>query len=148
MAVGAQRTWVVVLLSTALGLHAGCGGSNPLGRKAVSGTVTLDGAPLASGSIEFTPLGGGGGVSSGAVIEEGKFEIPAESGLPVGRYRVSIVDNPPAAPLPAGHMPGDDLPPQPKPRIPPSWNQNSTQEIEVTEKGPNRFDFSITTKQR
>jgi hypothetical protein len=146
MGKGCHRQWIVVLLGVALGAQAGCGTSNPLGRKAVSGTVTLDGAPLASGSIEFTPLGGG--VSSGAVIDGGKYEIPAESGLPPGKYRVSIVDNPPAAPLPPGHMPGDDLPPQPKPRVPASWNQNSTHEVEVTEQGPNRFDFSITTKAR
>jgi hypothetical protein len=146
MRMGIHRGWWVVVLSTALGVQAGCGPSNPLGRKAISGTVTLDGAPLASGSIEFTPLGGG--VSSGAVIEAGKYQIPAESGLPPGKYRVSIVDNPPAAPLPPGHMPGDDLPPQPKPRVPPSWNQNSTHEIEVTQQGPNRFDFSISTKSR
>lgn len=126
---------------------AGCGGSNPLGRQAVSGTVTLDGAPLDSGSIEFTPLEGSG-IASGAVIAAGKYEIPAESGLPPGKYRVSIVDNPPAPPLPPGHMPGDDLPPQPKPRVPAAWNRNSTQQIEVTEKGPNQFDFHITTKQR
>jgi len=146
MRMGIHRGWWVVVLSTALGVQAGCGPSNPLGRKAISGTVTLDSAPLASGSIEFTPLGGG--VSSGAVIEAGKYQIPAESGLPPGKYRVSIVDNPPAAPLPPGHMPGDDLPPQPKPRVPPSWNQNSTHEIEVTQQGPNRFDFSISTKSR
>jgi len=146
MGMGIHRGWWIVLLSTALWAQAGCGSSNPLGRKAISGTVTLDGVPLASGSIEFTPLGGG--VSSGAVIESGKYEIPAESGLPPGKYRVSIVDNPPAAPLPPGHMPGDDLPPQPKPRVPPSWNQNSTHEIEVTQQGPNRFDFSISTKSR
>jgi hypothetical protein len=144
---GCGQRWKVGTVLVALVALGGCGGANPLGRQAIRGTVTLDGVPLASGSIEFTPLEGSG-VGSGAVIEAGKFEIPAEGGLPPGKYRVSIVDNPPAPPLPAGHMPGDDLPPQPKPRVPATWNQQSQQQIEVTERGPNRFEFHITTKQR
>ena len=45
---------LAVLLAT---IASGCGPGNPLGRKAVSGTVTLNGAPLPAGSIMFEPQG-------------------------------------------------------------------------------------------
>lgn len=124
---------------------AGCGGENPLGRKAISGKVTLNSQPLENGTIEFAPLVEGG-VSSGGVISGGEYAIAAEQGLPVGKYRVSIVDQPPAAPLPPGHKPGDDLPPPPKPQIGPDWNTKSTHTIEVKQEGPFTFDFAVTTK--
>ncbi len=66
-----------------LGLLAGCGGDNPLGRKALSGVVNLDGAPLEQGSIEFHPLESTG-VQSGALIRAGRYSIPAPQGATVG----------------------------------------------------------------
>jgi hypothetical protein len=126
---------------------AGCGGENPLGRKAISGKVTLNGQPLENGTIEFAPQVEGG-VSSGGIISGGAYSIAAEQGLPVGKYRVAIVDQQPAAPLPPGHKPGDDLPPPPKPQIGPEWNTQSKQTIEVKKEGPFQFDFPVTTKKR
>lgn len=134
---------VAVVLAQLAG--AGCGSGNAQGRKAIAGTVRLDGAPLASGSIEFAPVAAGG-VQTGALIEGGKFSIPREQGLPVGEYRVSIVDSPQAPPLPPGHMPGDPLPPAPKPRIPAAWNTKSQHKVTVPESGPSTFDFDISSK--
>jgi hypothetical protein len=105
----------------------------------------LNGAPLASGSIEFSPLSPGG-VQSGALIEAGKYSIPRDQGLTPGEYRVAIIDSPPAAPLPAGHMPGDPLPPPPKPQVPPAWNSNSQQKVTVESSGTAKLDFDIKTK--
>ena len=42
--------WAVALMA----LIAGCGPANPLGRKALAGTVTLDGKPLERGAIELS----------------------------------------------------------------------------------------------
>src|SRR5262245_29101434 len=95
------------------GLIAGCGSDNPLGRKALSGTVTLDGAPLAKGAIEFHPITEGG-TQSGGLIENGRYSVPADKGATPGEYRVLISDTYETPPLPKGHMPGDDLPPPPK----------------------------------
>ncbi|RIK77039.1 MAG: hypothetical protein DCC67_13160 [Planctomycetota bacterium] len=68
----------------------GCGGT---GTVAVSGTVTLDGAPLATGEIEFTPTEETGGPAAGAVIEGGRYEVPAVAqGLRIGGvYKVRII---------------------------------------------------------
>jgi len=128
-----------------LGLLPGCGGDNPLGRKALSGVVNLDGAPLEQGSIEFHPLESTG-VQSGALIRAGRYSIPAPQGATVGKYRVQIIDTYDTPPLPPGHMPGDPLPPSPKPKIKADWNSNSKHEIEVKKEGPFKFDFDVTTK--
>jgi len=131
----------------ALGLLPGCGGDNPLGRKALSGSVTLDGAPLENGAIEFHPLEESG-VQSGDIISSGKYSIPPAQGATVGKYRVVIYDTHETPPLPPGHMPGDDIPPVTKLKVPPDWNTKSKHEIEVKKEGPFRFDFDIVTKKK
>jgi hypothetical protein len=137
--------WVVVHGLLAVGLFAGCGQANPLGRKALSGAVTLDGAPLDQGNIEFHPMFEGG-VQSGGRIVSGRYSIPAHEGVTPGTYRVSIADFVPTPPLPPGHMPGDDLPPAPKLKVPADWNSKSKHTIDVKKEGPFRFDFQIVTK--
>jgi hypothetical protein len=76
-----------VLLFLAI-LSAGCGKSDPLKRQAVSGEVTLEGAPLAAGTVTFEPKSGG--TMSGSPILAGKFEIPKEQGLSPGEYTVRL----------------------------------------------------------
>jgi hypothetical protein len=41
--------------------------------------------------------------------------------------------------------PGEPVPP-PQEMIPPEWNEKSEQTVEVTDKGPNKFDFKIEKK--
>lgn len=133
-------------LLLAAALIAGCGPGNPLGRKAISGAVTLDGQPLDKGAIELHPIEGG--VQSGELIAGGKYSMSTENGPSIGKYRVVIYDTYETPPLPPGHMPGDDLPPAPKPKVPPEWNSKSTQTIEVKNEGPFKFDFDIVTKKK
>jgi hypothetical protein len=140
-----MRRRVVAIVVSLAALFAGCAPDNPLGRKALSGQVTLDGAPLEQGNIEFHPMVQGG-VQSGGVINSGSYSIPAHEGVTPGKYRVSIIDFVPTPPLPPGHMPGDDLPPSPKPKVPPEWNSKSQNTIEVNQDGPYQFDFAIETK--
>ena len=139
------RVWALVLGLALAGHAAGCGGDNPLGRKAVYGKVTLNGAPLASGAVEFHPLEQSG-VQSGGIITGGSYSIAAKDGLTAGKYRVAILDNVPTPPLPAGYMPGDDLPPSPPPQVPPEWNSESQHTIELSADGPFEFNFDISTK--
>lgn len=136
------KWWAVGLIV----LVAGCSPANPLGRKALSGTVTLDGKPLDRGAIEFHPVEGG--VQSGALIKDGGYSIPAHEGATPGKYRVVIYDTYETPPLPPGHMPGDDIPPPPKPKVPPDWNSKSQQFIEVKPAGPFKFSFEIVTKKK
>jgi len=138
-------TWLVLGASCFL-LLAGCGPGNPLGREAISGEVTLEGKPLATGNIEFTPLEPGG-VSSGETISGGRYDVEAMKGLPPGRYRVRIYSSekstapptPEEAALPALHRPGVE-------RIAPRFNTASQLVAEVTAGGPNRFDYQVSSK--
>lgn len=124
----------------------GCGGDSA-GRHAISGTVNVNGAPLAKGNISFQPTEKQP-FASGAVVAAGKFSIPRESGLTVGKYRVVVNA---AVPGTEGKVvlidaqPGD--PPAPaKEMIPPDWNVASQHTIEVKQEGPFVFPIEIATK--
>jgi hypothetical protein len=124
---------------------SGCGGDS-LGRHAISGTVSLNGAPVERGSISFMPMDQGV-TSSGAAFTDGSYSIPEQDGLPVGKYRVTINAPKPGTGKAAaeGAMPGDPLPPAEE-LIPPEWNVKSNETIEVKEGGPFEFNFDIKTK--
>ena len=126
-------------------LRIDVGTQNPLGRKALSGAVTLDGAPLDRGAIEFHPIEEGG-MQTGGLISTGRYTIAAHEGATPGKYRVVIYDTYESPPLPPGHMPGDDIPPRVKLKVPPDWNTKSQHTIEVKKEGPVKFDFNIVTK--
>ena len=138
-------TGVVFPLVVAAGV-AGCGPANPRDRLPVSGTVTLDGAPLDQGSIQFRPYEREDGVGSGAMIKNGKYEIPVLKGLPVGKYRVRInsarADESALPPESGGFMAGRPT----VERIPAKYNRNSEEIIEVTAGGPNEFNYEIVTE--
>lgn len=130
-------------------LFLGCGVRDPLARQPISGTVTLDGAPVATGMVNFDPQGGGASTSSGANINAGKFEIAKEVGLPPGNYivRVSIPKQGTGGVFKEGSMPGDVLAP-PEEMAPDEWNVNSKQTIEVKAGGPNEFPLNVTSKKK
>ncbi len=69
----------------------GCGrpGTPPRQTVPVSGTVTLMKAPVPFATIEFASKAGRD-VQSAEVID-GKFQFPAEHGLPPGEYHVRIL---------------------------------------------------------
>lgn len=118
----------------------GCGGSS---RQEITGEVQLKGRPIEDGIIRFEPLDGQA-TGEGASILNGKYTIPRDKGLLPGKYRVSIYagdgrsgagDASPDSPH-AGKRPGQE-------RVPPEFNEKSTQVKEVTRAGPNKFDFHI-----
>ncbi len=79
----------MIVLST-----AGCGGPGyPLAN--VSGTVSMNGKPLADANVTFSPAGGQSGPSSsGKTDSEGKFELVTidldHPGAVPGQHRVTI----------------------------------------------------------
>jgi len=125
----------------------GCGSDDGLGRRAVSGTVTLDGTALADGSIAYEPVEKST-TSSGAMIAQGKFSITREQGLPPGRYRVVVNAIKPGTgmTLPEGKFPGEEVGTPQQELIPASWNSKSKQFIEVSESGSTEFRHEISTK--
>ncbi len=131
---------------------AGCGSDNPLGRQEIRGSISLDSQVVKKGRIAFTPRSPQG-VSSGAKIVDGEYLIPESKGLPPGPYLVQIY-----APktskvveeaLARGEMPDINLPPSAIlgiEVIPPKYNIRSTELVEVSAEGSNRFDYSIESR--
>src|SRR2546430_12981925 len=135
-------TWLVA--TCAMALVAGCGPTYG-GRQEIKGKIKLKGTPLDQGQITFMPISGDNATKEGAGITNGEYKIDRAHGLLPGKYRVSITSG-------DGRTRADapDEPPGPtganiisKDRIPPDYNTNSKQEVDVTEKGPNVFNFDI-----
>jgi hypothetical protein len=86
-------------------LVAGCGQPG-----AVTGLVTLDGEPLTTGVIAFTPAGSGPS-AYGAIGPDGRYELRTggAAGLAVGEYVVTVAANAAAPDRPAsGAWPGSE----------------------------------------
>jgi hypothetical protein len=140
---------LVGLAWVALGLTlVGCGAeadSDTLPRQAVSGTVTMDGKPLAHGRIEFQPASTEARVPAVGEIEDGSYSIPRGQGPTAGDYRVMITS--------AGANPGSDAPPGGAENvkvqaaapdlIPKQYNAKTTLSAKVEADKSNSFDFPL-----
>jgi hypothetical protein len=136
--------WALVLMPLVAPL-GGCGAPDDgVGRREVSGMVTLDSQPLATGSIQFQPQAGNTGtiVSGGGVIRSGRYQIPRATGLGPGKYKVSISSSgePPGGG--GSEPPGDRTPPPPE-KVPTTYNVVTPLTAEVKADGPNVFDFDL-----
>ncbi len=59
------------------GSHSVAGGGDGLDRQPVSGSVSLDGAPLKEGQIQFFPASNSAeAIATGGAITAGKYSIP------------------------------------------------------------------------
>jgi hypothetical protein len=108
----------------------------------VSGSVTLDGEPLADGEINFlTPQEGTLDIVH---ITNGKFQGQAKA----GSRRVEIKAFREEKPAEQGElsMPGADEPTRIN-YIPSRYNTESTLTAEVTEAGPNEFTFELKSEE-
>jgi hypothetical protein len=136
-----QRTRTGLIAVTLLLAAAGCGSPD---RVAVSGTVTLNGQPVTNATIQFFRVGETA-PAGGAVVTDGKYELPARPGLPPGTYAVSI-----SSPIGSGSgsltaVPGAASTPATgfKDRVPAKYNTDTELRADVTAKGPNKFDFEL-----
>ena len=88
---GVRRHFLCGFLGLTLTVLTGCGGGDaktdvgPTGT--VTGTVTLKGAPLSKGRINFTNTKGAAG-GSGALGESGTYQL--DEPLPVGDYDIFV----------------------------------------------------------
>lgn len=139
---GRGRFFSGLALASVFGL-AGCGESGPP-RQPVSGTVTLDGKPLASGSITFAPVEGV--TAATAEVRDGAYRIGRSEGPVPGRYQVEIV-----AVQPTGkRIRHPDLPSETTDEvrnlIPPQYNVETRLAAEVKSDGENVFRFDLSSR--
>jgi len=130
----------LVLASTLFLMFCGCDGGGSDGRRAVSGTVTFQGQPLKTGSIEFSsPEGERGGAS----IVDGAYSIPAAKGLLPGVYTARVSSVVSSQPAPA--MPGESaaIEKANKDQIPAEFNTQSKLTYEVGPGKPAEFHVTI-----
>jgi len=131
----------LLCVCAALAGLAGCGDGGAK-RCAVSGEVKFQGKPLDQGAVTFLAQDPALASGGGAMIREGRYNIPAEHGLLPGQYRVMVTS---AAP---GAQPDPDAPPGPagplpKDRINLKYNANTILTAEVKARGPNTFNFAV-----
>jgi hypothetical protein len=133
------------LMIVACAMVIGCGPKSD--RLKVTGDVTLNGAPL-DGSIRFVSSGGGKLVASGTSVENGKFTVPQEKGLPPGKYVVEISSpDTSAPPVRSRSAPGEPaLPPTAPERVPAEYSTEGKHTIDVTAGGDNHFTFDIHSR--
>ncbi len=81
--------WFSLLLACGWLAICGCGSHRRPGQE-VAGTVLMDGKPLAGGSVVLVPVEGGQGPKCYALVEQGRFHIPASEGPLPGKYRVEV----------------------------------------------------------
>jgi len=135
-----RSAWWCVSIGVLLSL-VGCGDSS--GQQLLEGTVTLDGVPLVNGHITFLPQRGTKGSTAGSKITEGDFSIPSKKSVFAGTFRVEITALGKTGKKVMDPMLGREVA-QVKQLIPARYNHNSELTVEVTESGPNRFEFNLS----
>jgi hypothetical protein len=130
-----------VLLLPAVFIFSGCGKDNAPGK--VTGTVTLNGSPVAGAEITFTP-DDGSRISQGTIDSAGKYELwfsATANGAAVGTHKVSIRSSGSDDYIP---HPESNTPPPPKETIPSKYN-TETELTATVKSGRNTVNFELTT---
>jgi hypothetical protein len=134
-------------------LCVGCQSSDQIATAPVSGTVTLDGKPVATGTVMFEKAGARpatGQIKDGKIVEVTTYQ--PDDGAAVGQHQVAIfvtsapktaVANDPGQvqKFDPNYMGGGSL-------IPTRYNDPKTSGLtaEVKSGGPNEFKFELTSK--
>jgi hypothetical protein len=144
------RSWSRPFLFAAVLTVPGCWGSgDDAPRESVSGTVTLDGKPLASGAIRFFPAPNnpsGFSIPGGDTIRNGKFSISRDVGLVPGTYRVSIFSGDASVGRPKAYVAPGRFAPVAKEMIPFKYNAQSTLTADVPKGGLSDLRFELQSK--
>lgn len=127
----------------------GCSGpKNPDGRENVTGTITLNGAPLTGmAGIFFSPTIEGSDGGGQGQINSGKYFLTGADGVKPGKYIVRItasIDFDATTGKPADNTIqfGNEIPVD---LVPPEFNRESKIEFEVVAGSNNTFDYDIKT---
>ena len=129
----ATHLFLVATLVVFVSLLSGCG--NKYGTTPVTGTVTLDGDPLAGAYVIFYPVEGGRANSTSKTNDKGEFDLSYthdSGGAIPGSYKVLVSKT-----KKVNEKDFETLPSQ--------YNSESTTVVEVTQSGENRFEFELNS---
>jgi hypothetical protein len=134
-----RRLAALLFLVTLVGCTDGNTTADTRPRKAVTGTVTLDGQPLPQGTITFDPVERKPGTTIAvADVKDGKFAIDRGFGPVPDKYKI-LISSRTATKL----NPGEPLPkPEPE-KVPAQFNSKSTLTKEITDQSVNTVDFDL-----
>lgn len=144
----------VGVLCVALGASfcVGCGDN---GMSQVTGVVTLDGAPLTTGRVQFFPTEGY--PSKGDIQPDGSYELSTKEpgdGVKPGEYRVTVeavevstTGSPPKSLMDELQGGGSDYRAESRSLVPPIYSQTiSTPLTETVAEGQNTIDIKLQSK--
>jgi len=148
---GVDTMRTVFFLFLALGFSAGCGSSGPgLPLTPVTGTVMLDGVPVAEAKVNFFPQletkgNGGWGITDAS----GKYALKTPqggTGVPDGAYKVTVS----LRRNPDGSLPKPDEPPiesKAKETLPAIYSNESKTTLKAdVSSSAKQFDWSLKAK--
>jgi len=123
-----------------LALVAGCGGGPATAT--VSGAVTVDGQPLASGIIEFIPADQSPGEPNSVSIKDGKYELTTTPGKKTVRITAPVAKKP-------FQVPGSNASPieASEESLPDRYHSQSELQFDV-KPGSNTKDWTLEGKSR
>lgn len=118
---------------------AGCAPKD--GLVPIKGTVTLDGAPIEKGTVNFAPKGGSGTTAGGAIVN-GKYEArvsPGKMAVTIYAQKSEKIENPTQEQIERGITEIKvDV-------VPAKYNRASTLEVDIVEGQKDPVDFELTT---
>jgi hypothetical protein len=140
-----RRAWAVPLLL--LAGATGCGGpADNLNRQAFSGTVTLDGKPLAEGTIHFVPSSPEATTEVSEEIKGGKYSFSKVNGPVPGPYKVQIsAPEPQPFQPPPGKTPGEFVIPVAKQNVPEKYNLKTILTTTIKPDQSGAIDFALSS---
>jgi hypothetical protein len=118
---------------------SGCTSAPPAHPTAkLSGKVTIDKVPVATGNLQFVPQAGNAGKSAAGAIKDGVYDAPD---VPIGNVKVMISATRETGEVDTSH----DPPIKNVVNIVPAKYQSGIGEIDVTGDNPNQ-DFELTSQ--
>lgn len=132
-----KRTTNAILIAIGALLLSACGSSEDK-KYPVNGTVSVDGKPLADGSVKFVSEGDFDSLE----VKDGKFSGEVRE----GEHKVEIYGYREAESSAASEMYGADAEASKENFLPDKFNTNSTTNETVSADGSNDFKFEVSAK--
>lgn len=109
----------------------------------LSGTILIEGRPMAKGIVRFISIDPDKPLSFGSYVKDGRYQVPAEFGITPARYQVefSSIGAEDLQRMLAARQ--DDAPVEIKEEVPARFNRNSEVQLDLTSGTVVQADFDL-----